>query len=278
MKLGLIGYGFFGRKVARSIARVADFAYIAEPHHGRLTDACADWGPWGTKVTSDATEVMRACDAVWIATPADTHFALVEEALSYGCHVMCEKPFVLDTSEAEHLASLAQAADVALMVGHLSLYTPEMKVARQYLPLAAQTIETIRWNTASSISDHSVLWGLGPHDVALIVALMGEPTGVDCEGTKHRVVAALTWKGAWSDAYATIELDWLAVERVRRIEVGGNLIEPKANGPYLEPLLAEAQEFVELCRHREGRLAKADEAVAVTRTLHRLADAMMGGA
>lgn len=277
MNVGLLGYGFFGRKVARAIARVANLSMIADPHHGNMNDAMNDWGRWGTDVVSGHSLVLRNCDAVWIATPVPTHGALVAEAIEANIHVMCEKPFVLDADEAVRLANLAQAADVALMVGHLSLYTPEHDTIKGFAA-NARSMDLVRWNTQSSLSDSTVLWGLGPHDVATVLDCWGgEPDKVECIGTTHRAIAWLTW-GDEDPLVADLDLDWLALKRWRMIAVDGvDIIDSLSETPEpraKEPLLAEAEAFIEVCRNREGRLAKANEAVAVTRTLHRLHKAM----
>ncbi|CAO98421.1 Gfo/Idh/MocA family protein [Erwinia tasmaniensis] len=47
-------------------------------------------------------------EAVSIATPNNTHFAICKAALEYGLHVVCEKPLCFTTAEAEALAELSQ--------------------------------------------------------------------------------------------------------------------------------------------------------------------------
>jgi predicted dehydrogenase len=56
-------------------------------------------------------------DAVTIATPPDTHAALVLEALAAGKHVLCEKPFASDPTEAELLLAAARRARVVHLLG-----------------------------------------------------------------------------------------------------------------------------------------------------------------
>lgn len=266
MNVGLVGYGYWGKNVARAIARVANLAYIVEPNAGRLTEAASTWTPWGTVVTTDLDKALDRCDAMWVATPADTHYDVVENALDAGCHVLCEKPFVMRVGDAEQLVAKAENRDLALMVGHLSLYTGEHQQMRPPHP-KPRRIETVRWNTEASISDHSVLWGLGPHDVATIVDLLGSPERVECKGTRHRVSAELSWP----DAHATIELDWLSTQRHRVLKVDGVF---PLNNSTSEPLLVEAEYFMRLCRSWKDREPKIVEAVVVTRTLARMQESM----
>ena len=54
---------------------------------------------------SNLTELLSRArpDVVHITTPPQSHFALARQCLEAGCHVYVEKPFSLDTREAEEL-------------------------------------------------------------------------------------------------------------------------------------------------------------------------------
>lgn len=56
-----------------------------------------------------AAEAARAdgIQAVSIATPNNTHFAITKAALEHGLHVVCEKPLTFTTAEAQELERLA---------------------------------------------------------------------------------------------------------------------------------------------------------------------------
>ena len=56
-------------------------------------------------------------DVVTVATPPQTHRALVEEVVGSGRHVVCEKPFAMDAREARAMLDAAEAAGVVHMVG-----------------------------------------------------------------------------------------------------------------------------------------------------------------
>ncbi|WP_407687316.1 Gfo/Idh/MocA family protein [Mycobacterium sp. HUMS_1102779] len=57
-------------------------------------------------------------DAVVIAVPSRLHAPLVEKALMSGAHVFCEKPFVLDVRDGEHLVALAESRQLVTQVGY----------------------------------------------------------------------------------------------------------------------------------------------------------------
>ena len=68
---------------------------------------------------------LEGVDAVTIATPPDTHATLAIEACAAGRHVVCEKPFALDASEAEAMLAAAEAAGVTHLVGHEFRWAPD---------------------------------------------------------------------------------------------------------------------------------------------------------
>lgn len=65
-------------------------------------------------------------DAVYIATSHNTHIAFLEEALSHGKHVLCEKSITLNSQELDRAVKLAQEHQVvlaeAMTIYHMPLY------------------------------------------------------------------------------------------------------------------------------------------------------------
>lgn len=63
-------------------------------------------------------------DAVYIASPHETHYAYIKEALLHKKHVLCEKPMVLSGTEAEEVFVLAEEQGCILMEGIKTAYCP----------------------------------------------------------------------------------------------------------------------------------------------------------
>ncbi len=120
-----------------------------------------------------ATEVP----GVVIATPAETHYDLVEQALAAGKDVFVEKPLALTYEQGVHLVQLAEKHGRILMVGHVLEYHPGI---RRLLTLIQQgELGKVRYIYSNRLSlgkirrEENILWSFAPHDVAVILRLMG---------------------------------------------------------------------------------------------------------
>ena len=117
-------------------------------------------------------------EAVAIATNAVSHAALAGQALKAGKHVFVEKPLALDVDEAEELCGLAEDSGRVLMVGHLLQYHPAFVSAAGRGAAAAQLgrlqyIYSNRLNLGRFRREENILWSFAPHDISMILALVG---------------------------------------------------------------------------------------------------------
>ena len=80
------------------------------------------------KVYSDYSHMFvdPDIDIIYITTPHNTHMAFLEQALSHGKHVLCEKSITLNSGELERAVSLAKENHVvlaeAMTIYHMPLY------------------------------------------------------------------------------------------------------------------------------------------------------------
>lgn len=66
----------------------------------------------------DAMLRMDGLDAVSIASPEQLHAPMTLAALAAGKHLICEKPFAIDQTEARKVLDAARASGLTAMVGH----------------------------------------------------------------------------------------------------------------------------------------------------------------
>ena len=74
--------------------------------------------------SNDYDEFLNKVDAVYIATPHETHYEYAKKALECHKHVLCEKPMVLKKAEAEELFEIARRNDCVLMEAIKTAYCP----------------------------------------------------------------------------------------------------------------------------------------------------------
>ena len=75
-------------------------------------------------ITEDYKCFLDGIDAVYIASPNETHYEYAKEALENGKHVLCEKPVAFTKSEAEYLYSYAKENNLVLLEAVKTAYCP----------------------------------------------------------------------------------------------------------------------------------------------------------
>jgi predicted dehydrogenase len=231
LRTGVIGCGYWGPHLIRNLNEIAEVELVgvADQRPDRLEDVCRGY-PALRQFTDHRALLEADVDAVVIATPIQTHFALASEVLRAGKHVLVEKPLACSTDEAAELILLAQRHRRVLMVGHTFLYNPavrelrrvvqEGELGRIYHAYAA------RLNLGLFQRHANVLWDLAPHDVSILMYLLGEtPVMVSARGSSnvrsgvHDVVyLELLFAGGTT---GHVHVSWLDPNKVRRLTLVG---------------------------------------------------------
>ena len=116
----------FGTRVQVPALRAAGFEVVALVGRDRERTAykAGTLGiPNACGSLAEALE-LPGVDAVAIATPPDTHFALALEAVEAGRHTLCEKPFTTTADQAATLVAAVQHAGVVGALGHEFRWNP----------------------------------------------------------------------------------------------------------------------------------------------------------
>jgi predicted dehydrogenase len=232
LSFAMIGWGYWGPKIARNLESLphASVTMIADLDARRLTGISLQQ-PW-IKTTTQLEDVFRSdVDAVVIATPVRTHYRLAKEALLHGKHVLVEKPLTASVAEAEELVALSQQLNLILMVGHTFEYSPAVHELRKLVQSGElgkiYSIETERVNLGLFRSDINVIWDLAPHDVSILLYLLGkQPEQVRVQAHAHlqphiHDVAHLDLDFA-DGINAHIHVSWLHPCKIRRVTIIGD--------------------------------------------------------
>ena len=177
VRVGMVGTGYWGKNLLRNfhaLGVLAAFCEVREEarnEYARLYPEASVYADIGELLSSDSI------DAAVIATPAETHGALVLQALAAGKHVFVEKPLCLNLEEAEQLRRAAKARGLVLMVGHLLLYHGAFQALKRLVQEG--NLGRLRYVYSNRLSlgkirrEENALWSFAPHDVSMILQLTG---------------------------------------------------------------------------------------------------------
>jgi predicted dehydrogenase len=174
-RIGVFGAGHFGRFHTLKLKGMAG-ASLAGLHDADAARAALVAGEAGCPALS-AEALLKACDAVVIATPTLYHARLAETALRAGKHVFVEKPITATLAEADALIALAAERGLVLMVGQIERHSAAIRTLRESLggrrlvSLEAARVAPFRPRSL----DVSVVLDLMIHDLDLILSLVPSP-------------------------------------------------------------------------------------------------------
>jgi predicted dehydrogenase len=154
---------------------------------------------WGIPRAYTAYDEMLAAgnvDAVIVATPNDSHYALTMRALHAGLHVLCEKPLALTYARAREMAQLADRQGVKHMVPFTYRYMPGTRYLKELVDegyIGRPYHLNLRYYTGYGRSGSSYLWrfdkgragagavaDIGSHFLYLARWFFGEITSITC--------------------------------------------------------------------------------------------------
>lgn len=128
IKVGIVGCGKVADQHAVQIQRIPEAEIVgvcdSEPLMAQQLYERVKARKYFTDVKVMLDAVMP--DVIHITTPPQSHFTLGKMCLEAGCHVYVEKPFTLNTAEAEQLIDLANRKNKKLTAGHNAQFTHAM--------------------------------------------------------------------------------------------------------------------------------------------------------
>ena len=233
VKIGIIGYGYWGPNLARNAAEAAggDLVAIADCTEAAL--ARAKKRHPGARLHSHWRTLIAdpEIDAVLVATPVASHFEIGLAALKAGKHVLIEKPITETSDEAEILIQEAARRNLVLMVDHTFVYTPAVRKIRELIVDGSlgeiYYYDSTRVNLGLFQRDVNVIWDLAVHDLSILSYLMDEkPLAVTASGAGHILgspenIARITLFYP-SGTVANVNVNWLAPVKVRQTLIGGS--------------------------------------------------------
>ena len=310
-KIALVGCGYWGKNLCRNFYGLGVLASVVDASEtGQVT--ARTLAP-DVSITDNFDDILvdDKIQGVALATPAETHADLAIKAMRAGKDVFVEKPMALSISDAEEMQRVASETDRILMVGHLLEYHPAVLKLRELINLEElgkiNYIYSNRLNFGKVRTEENALWSFAPHDVAVILRLLGQsPVEVSASGgaylTKGIADVTVTNIRFSDDIRAHIFVSWLHPYKEQRLVVVGdkkmaifNDVNPfgeklhiypqsvefdgtfpilkKEDAEFIEhantePLREECAHFLECMKSRNKPLTDAQSGIEVLKVLH----------
>lgn len=123
VKIGMIGTGRIAQRFVPE-ARLVNGVTVQGVYNPHRKSAKAFAEKWEIHFYENIEKFYEDIEAVYIASPHETHYEYVKSALEHGKHVLCEKPMCLNAQQAEELFSYASENNLVLMEGIKTAYCP----------------------------------------------------------------------------------------------------------------------------------------------------------
>jgi predicted dehydrogenase len=233
IKLGVVGCGYWGPNLIRNFRSLPDCSLkmMCDLSEDRLKHLRSLYPE--VKGETDFGHMLNGAglDAIVIATSVKSHYPMAKASLLAGKHTFIEKPMAASSEQCEELIEIAEKKGLILMIGHTFLYSPAVRKIKEIVEWGdlgdIRYISARRLNLGLFQKDINVAWDLAPHDLSIILHIMGEmPISVNCRGSAHVTpgvedVTSMCLTFA-KDRSAIVQSSWLDPRKIREMTIVGS--------------------------------------------------------
>ena len=229
--ISIIGYGYWGKNLARVYNELGALYSVCDSNKEALKHL-GDTYP-SIKKETDFSNVLSdsEVEGVVISAPAALHYQMTRQALLADKNVFVEKPMAFSVTEGSELVRLAQEKKKILMVGHLLEYHPAVVKLKELVDGGelgkVYYIYSNRLNLGKFRTEEDILWSFAPHDVAVILLLLGDMpyevyTNGGCYLSRDVADVTVTDMNFKSGVKAHIFVSWLHPYKEQKLVVIGD--------------------------------------------------------
>ena len=173
--IGIVGLGNWGKTLLGEFDKKTNVSMCVTTGNKKNISWLKKHYP-SIKHSTNYDELLQnnSIDAIIIATPIDTHYKLIKNALEHKKHVFTEKPLSDTLQKAKFLESLAKRNKVILFVGHIFIYHPVLQKIKNLLKDDNLHHFSMTWNKFGSFKENIIL-NLVSHDISILLELFGMP-------------------------------------------------------------------------------------------------------
>ena len=227
----LVGYGYWGKNLARNFVRDGNLAGICDTNKEKLLEANKLYGELGAIKLYNEYEhavIDSNVDNIVIATPAESHYKLASQAMIEGRDVWIEKPACCSLHELEGLRVLAEEHGRTIFVDHTFCYNPAVIKMKELLDEIGRPLyfSSTRIGLGLFQRDVDVSLDLGIHCLSILDYLYPDLELVDKTIIKHthvgevpdQVLGDFVFKDGFT---AHINCNWISPVKKRSIILTG---------------------------------------------------------
>lgn len=230
LNIGVVGLGRWGPNHVRNFDALKNCAVTAvvDPVEANRSRIASAYGDIDCLTAHEDLLSRDDVDAVIVATPTETHYKIVKDALEAGKHVLCEKPLTSASEHAWELVELAKAKGVQLIVGHVFLFNPGIaylgQAVRQSTAGPVYYMSSVRTNLGPFRADVNAAWDLASHDIYIFNSILGQrPVSVSAVGGSYlrqpvEDIVFLTLQYP-DGVLGHVHVSWLDPKKVRKITI-----------------------------------------------------------
>ena len=233
LSIGVVGCGYWGPNLIRNFRALPDctMKVMCDVSEERLRHLRSIYPEVEGEKKYENLLNNPDIDAIAVATSVHLHFPVAKASLLAGKHTFIEKPMAGSTAECEELIAIAKKQGLVLMVGHTFLYSPAVRKIKEIVDRGdvgeIRYISARRLNLGLFQKDINVVWDLAPHDISIILFIMGErPSSLNCRGGAHvtpGVEDVTTMSLQFSKKRsAFIHSSWLDPKKIREMTIVGS--------------------------------------------------------
>ncbi len=232
ISVGVVGCGYWGPNLIRN------FKLLRKCRLKTMCDASEERLRHLRTLYPDVEGVTDYCnllqdqtlDAIVVATPVKYHYPIAKASLLSGKHTFIEKPMASTSAECEELIEIAERNGLVLMIGHTFLYSSPVRKIVEIVQNGdigeIRYINSRRLNLGLFQKDINVAWDLAPHDISIILHVLGDsPLSVNCQGNANVTNGiedvtnmSMTFR---NKRFATIQSSWLEPRKIREMTIVG---------------------------------------------------------
>lgn len=195
MKIGLVGLGYWGSKIANTLLRFSDveFSFICDTNPKSIYTKRAMFDNIPFEINYEAAILKYKPDAIILATPYLGRDEIVKNICKYGINIWMEKPFAISLVDLNNLTSIFHNSKSNLFVDYTYLHSEGFLGFLKLFNNGVQgnkikSVVCRRSNLGIIRKDMNVIWDLMVHDLSMLLQLFNlQPKNISTIALKDNI-------------------------------------------------------------------------------------------